>query len=75
MLLLYDKISYLVFVYKVMSLCFNSPVLQGWDLNVPKFQQGIHALIIWNIMCLQRRSVGSQTGNGVRVFVESVTPP
>ena len=38
-----------------MSLCFNSPVLEGWDLNMPKFQQGIHALIIWNIMRLQRR--------------------
>ena len=28
---------------------------QDWDLNAPKFQQGIHALIIWNIMCLKRR--------------------
>jgi len=48
---------------------------QGQDLNVPKFQQGIHSLIIWNIKRLQRHSVGSQTGNGVRVFVVSVTPP
>jgi len=44
-----------VFVYKVTSLCFNSPVLEGWDLKVPKYQKGIHALIIWNIMRLQRR--------------------
>jgi len=73
-----------VFVYKVTGICFNSPVLpayvptadrQGWDLNVTKFQQGIHALIIWNIKRLQRRSVGSQTGNGVRMFAVSVTPP
>ncbi len=38
-----------------MGLCFNSPVLQGWDLNVPKFQQGIHALITWNNIRLKRR--------------------
>jgi len=45
----------LVSVHKVTSLNFNSPVLQGWDLNMPNFQQGIHALIIWNITCLKRR--------------------
>ncbi len=42
-------------VHKVTSLNFNCPVLQGWYLNVPNFQQGIHALIIWNILRLKRR--------------------
>ena len=44
-----------MFVYKITGLCFNSPVLQGWDLNVPKFQQGIHALIIWHNIRIKRR--------------------
>ena len=41
--------------YKVTSFNINSPALQGWDLNTPKFLQGIHALIIWNIIQLKRR--------------------
>jgi hypothetical protein len=28
---------------------------QGWDLNITKFQQGIHALIIWKNMRLKHR--------------------
>ena len=51
-------------VYKITSFNITSPALpacvptagrQGWDINAPKFQQGIHALIIWNIIQLKRR--------------------
>ena len=42
-------------IYKVTSFNINSPALKGWDLNAPKFQQGIYALIIWNIIQLKRR--------------------